>query len=121
MADSSQRNLHSHLLKKTHRAGVFDAFGDQHPASAALRDARAVQQLMNARVDLNPGPHGLLAEICALGNLNLLLFVDEIHNRHGSHPGDEKEPEGPPKWAMVVGLPQKIQNGERRRDPTKKL
>src|SRR5262245_44203115 len=79
-------------LAERQLVGVLHAFSNQHPTSAAHAKSVTVQKALVERTadaidEADVGEYAGLecfgTEIGTIGNLDLLLFLDELHNGHG--------------------------------------
>src|SRR5262245_14800659 len=79
-------------LAERQLVGVLHAFGNQHSTSAAHAEAVTVQKALvertadaidEADVGEDAGLERFGPEIGTLGHLDLLLFLNELHNGHG--------------------------------------
>jgi hypothetical protein len=94
VADVSKLNLGIHtglgreLFDESRLADVFLPLLDEDAARAAQAEPRAVQKLVDAFVDADPGLHCLFAEVSSLGNVDRLFFFDEGHFGHVGLPSE---------------------------------
>ena len=81
--------VEAELFEHAHRAGVVHALSDLHTARAALGEAVAINELVDASpetvdalMDVDASLDGLLPQVRPFGNFNFLVLFDKLDDRH---------------------------------------
>lgn len=86
-----RKGLELYPLAKRHRIGVIHSLGDENTASTAGPHSHAVYELVDrgaktieALIEVDSSLNCLIPKIGSFGDLNFLLFLDELDDGHGS-------------------------------------